>query len=186
MLDRFADDERIFSVSGDNFQLGYYHPEHSYYFSQYVHVWGWATWRRAWQHYDVDMADWPRLRNADWLRTTLQSEPEVRCWRRIFDKVYAGQIDTWDHQLTFACWRRGAVNVLPSVNLVSNIGFGASATHTMSNDPFAALPVEAMSFPLDHPPEIRRDVVADGFTHRTMIDRTLWMKAARKLTGAFR
>ncbi|OUC08639.1 hemolytic protein HlpA-like protein, partial [Litorilinea aerophila] len=52
LLNRYCHDERIMAITGDNFQFGRSRTKYSYYFSRYFHSWGWATWRRAWQHYD--------------------------------------------------------------------------------------------------------------------------------------
>ena len=42
--------------------------EASYYFSRGHNTWGWATWARAFRHYDVDMAEWPRVRDERFLQ----------------------------------------------------------------------------------------------------------------------
>ena len=47
LLDRYAEDERVTVVSGNNFQKGKWRGDASYYFSKFPHIWGWATWRRA-------------------------------------------------------------------------------------------------------------------------------------------
>ena len=68
MLDRYRHDQRIGMISGDNFQFGRRRNDDSYYFSKYVHVWGWASWRDRWVgSYDVTMARWPRIRDEGWL-----------------------------------------------------------------------------------------------------------------------
>jgi hypothetical protein len=69
----------------------------------------------------------------------------------VFDRVYNGEIDTWDYQWGFANMVEGRLSVVPNVNLVSNIGFGPDATHTIRDAPSANLPTEAMTFPLRHP-----------------------------------
>ena len=55
LLETYRDDPKVFAVSGCNLVSSVYRPNHSYFFSRYCHVWGWATWRRAWEHYDVPM-----------------------------------------------------------------------------------------------------------------------------------
>ena len=55
MLSRFANDQRIGLVSGSNFTWRHVQPSASYYFSRYTHIWGWATWRRSWAHYDFGL-----------------------------------------------------------------------------------------------------------------------------------
>jgi hypothetical protein len=51
-------------ISGNNFQFGRKRTAYSYYFSRYPHIWGWASWRRAWDNYDVDMKMWPEIRDG--------------------------------------------------------------------------------------------------------------------------
>jgi hypothetical protein len=64
LLERYRSDNRIFSISAQNF-YGQAVPEASYYFSRYHHCWGWATWKRAWQHFDFEMKLWPEVREKN-------------------------------------------------------------------------------------------------------------------------
>ena len=167
LLDRYADDPMVMAVAGNNFQPG---PRtgHSYYFSRYAHIWGWATWRRAWDHYDVAIADWPRLAAAGLLEDVLDDPVEIRHWKAVFDGVHAGEIDTWDFQWLLACWRRRGLTALPETNLVSNIGFGAGALHTTdARSPLAAMPTGELG-PLSHPPRVERLAEADVWTWKTL------------------
>lgn len=165
LLARYRDDERIMMISGDNFQRGRRRTPFSYYFSRIPHVWGWASWRRAWRSYDVTMSNWPRFRDTGWLESTLRDAAAAKAYRRLFDDTHAGKIDTWDYQLTFAAWQNNCFSVLPDVNLVTNLGFGPDATHTKAPDsPDAALPVEPVEFPLRHPTHVEPCIEADEFT----------------------
>ena len=67
LLEKYRDDERMMTVSGSNFRFGRRRTQDSYYFSRSPHIWGWATWRRAWHHYDGEMRLWPTVREAGWL-----------------------------------------------------------------------------------------------------------------------
>jgi hypothetical protein len=164
LIDRYREDERVMMISGNNFQEGKKRTSQSYYFSRYPHTWGWATWRRAWQYYDFDMKLWPELRETPWLLDTLGHEEPAAYWRATFDSL-GSTPDVWDYQWTLTCWARNGLAILPSVNLVSNIGWGADATHTKALDnPAANLPTEAMRFPLDHPARIVPNRAADLFT----------------------
>jgi hypothetical protein len=164
LLARYRDDERVMMISGDNFQPGPPRHEYSYYFSRYPHVWGWASWRRAWQHYDVNMSLWPTVRDGGWLESIFLDAQSTAYWRATFDRVAAGEIDTWDYQLGFACFAQNGLSICPRGNLVQNIGFATDATHTAANSPLANLAVEAMQFPLKHPPFLIRDARADART----------------------
>jgi hypothetical protein len=181
LLDRYRDDERVAMISGDNFQFGKRRTEYSYYFSIYPHIWGWASWRRTWKLYDVGMRSWPEIRNGRWLSDIFGDGRTARYWSDIFERTYRNEIDTWDHQLTFAlCAMKGLV-ILPNINLVANIGFGAGASHTGSRSFVANLPVEPMVFPLQHPPFMARDTVADHFTHGIIYDPGFLLKVRLKL-----
>lgn len=63
LLDRYEHDDRVMMVSGNNHLFGHTDVAESYYFSRYPHCWGWATWRRAWMKYDLNMSQWPELRD---------------------------------------------------------------------------------------------------------------------------
>jgi hypothetical protein len=161
MLERYRSDSRVGMISGDNFQIGREPVKESYYFSKYVHIWGWASWRDRWQTYDVNMAMWPQVRDQERLNDLVQEKAEVPYWKSIFERVHRGEIDTWDYQWCFANWAMGRVNILPSVNLISNIGFGADATHTIASSPLAKLSTRPMIFPLKHPEVYARNREAD-------------------------
>ncbi len=49
---------------------------------------------------------------------------------RMCAMVAQGRLDTWDCQWTLGQLLQGGLAVVPAVNLVANIGFGHSATHT--------------------------------------------------------
>lgn len=152
LLVRYRHDLRIAQISGCNFQFGTRRNEDSYYFSKYNHVWGWASWRNRWQGcYDVNISNWPKIRDEGWLLDMLGNKKEKDHWTKIFEAVYQGKFDTWDFQWTFACWLQGRLTVLPNSNLISNIGFGVDATHTIDENIFSNIPTESVSFPLIPP-----------------------------------
>ncbi len=167
LLEKYREDERVFVISGDNHLFGRKRTNYSYYFSRYSHTWGWATWRRAWLHYDGDIKIWPEIKNGNWPKDILGYSDAVRYWSNIFQRVYQNKIDAWDYPWIFSCWTQNGLTIIPSVNLVSNIGFGPESTHTKGRSPYANMAVAAMDFPLRHPPFIVRDTKADDFVQRT-------------------
>jgi len=162
LLERYADDSRILHISGNNFQPASYRIPYSYYFSRYPHLWGWATWRRAWKLYDFDMKDYTP--DGSRIAGILPDPIERKIWTTNFDQIYHHTFDTWDFQWAYACFKNGGLGINPAVNLVSNIGFGAEATHT--NDTASALAAirSAAIGPLRHPSEVAIDQQADAYT----------------------
>jgi hypothetical protein len=172
LLERFKDDARVGVITGDNFQSEGFECGASYYFSRYPHCWGWATWRRAWDLYDVTMAEWLQVRQTDWLQTMYQHPLEALYWRQIFDKTYIKEINTWDYQWTYICWRFNMLTVTPALNLVTNVGTQRSATNTKHVDKAKHhLKCYSMEFPLNHPHTILRKSFADDFVQRTHFGR---------------
>lgn len=171
LLDRYQDDERIMNVSGQNVLFGRQRTEYSYYFSRFTLCWGWATWRRAWQHYDVDLKLWPEVRDGSFMKDILEDPYAVKVWTRTMQMQYEKRLTGWDFNWMFACWLQNGFCIIPNGNLVSNIGHGTEATHVMEEEsPYNNMPVQAMTFPLKHPPFIVRDLQADRFTQRTLFD----------------
>jgi hypothetical protein len=182
LLNYYRHDERIMVISGNNFQFGRSRTNYSYYFSRYNHIWGWASWRRAWKYFDYDLKLWPKIKNENWLTSILEDKTAVKYWTKNFQRTYEGEPTVWDYRWTFACWIQNGLTILPNVNLVSNIGFGEGATHTSSSkSKVANLPVEEMIFPLKHPPFLLRHVEADDFTHNNNYASNLWLRFNSKI-----
>ena len=177
MLELYREDKRVGVISGDNFQFGRRYGSDSYYFSKYVHIWGWASWRDRWQiTYDVNMKKWPLARDNGLLATLMNNSREISYWKRIFNKVHLGKIDTWDYQWIFANWLLNRLTILPSVNLISNIGFDQNATHTKWQSELANLTTMPMNFPLIHPNGFFRNIDADNFSYRKCFRVPLWKR----------
>lgn len=182
LLDYYGNDERIMMISGNNNQFGHHTTNDSYYFSRYTHIWGWATWKRAWNLYDLEMSSWPMVQQSSWLKAILDNQKSINYWSEVFKKTYEENENNWGYRWTFSCWLQHGLTIIPSVNLVSNIGFAEDATHTFSNDhPTANLPTKELQFPLKHPSIIIRDFEADYRTQHTIMQPPLSSRIKRKL-----
>lgn len=158
LLERYRDDERVLMISAYNVMGGAPSSE-SYWFSLLPRIWGWAGWRRAWQGYDVTMADWPAMKETPaW---TARTRAEREAYGPFFDQVKAGRMDTWDAQVCLHAWRTGRVAAIPAENLITNIGFGGGATNTHLAA-FPGPPVRPLTFPLAHPAQVVRDAARDA------------------------
>ncbi|MEM1367950.1 MAG: glycosyltransferase family 2 protein [Cyanobacteria bacterium P01_H01_bin.15] len=153
MLQTYRDDRRVMMISGTNIKEKWAEDNFSYFFSSYGSVWGWATWKRAWKLYDRNFQLWqsPEVKNR--VKDLINNEPLFQDRLNRLDETYAGRIDTWDHQWVLTCMVNAGLCVIPTVNLIANLGFRDDATHTLySNNPCADLPTFEMKFPLVEPP----------------------------------
>lgn len=152
LLEHYRDDERMMAISGDNFGHKAPKSKHSYLFTYIPHVWGWATWKRAWDYFDLDVPNWGELRDTDWLSQFFNNKKDIKHWYSNFNSVYEKKLDTWDYQWTFSCLCQRGLTIVPGVNLVSNVGFDEMATHTKEkSNAYANLPTSSIQFPLIHP-----------------------------------
>lgn len=193
MLIRYRDDQRVMHICGSNFLAGQVRGPYSYLFSKYPQVWGWATWRRAWQHYDLSMGAWSVLKKGGWLPDLCDSPAEEYYWGGVFDKIAVScPPPTWDYSWTFCCWIRRGMAVTPVVNLVSNLGTGFDATHTAGLTEVTHLPLHELPRPILHPPFLVRDRNHDMylFDHfypgRFLRKASMLRRIARALRGATR
>ena len=188
LLERYREDPRVFAVSGCNLvPPPAITAPGSYRFSGITHVWGWATWRRAWQHYRFDLEGWQaRLPLRRRLRAVGGSLPQALFWTGAFELVRRGQLDTWDHQFILTAMEQGGLTISPNVNLVENAGFDADSTH-MTDRPDYLLPVEPLAWPLVDEP-VQRDVHADDWEYRHVFEATALglVRAARRRLRARR
>lgn len=170
MLGRYRNEEQVMSICGSNLLGSWKADVQGYHFSQCFGIWGWATWRRAWNFYDVDMLLWQTPESRQRIHDVLGGGALYRMRALDFDRVAAGRVDTWDYQWTFAQLMRSGLSLVPAVNLISNIGFNADATHTVDPDSsFASLP----SFPCRFPLENNKIVAADHDYDEVLIAKAL-------------
>ncbi len=127
LLERYRGDRRVFKIAGTN-PVGSWpgFAGANYFFSSYGYSWGWASWRDRWACFDLNIADWPSFERSSHAR----HYPFSRQRNQGFRATHAGLIDTWDYQWHYTISCNHGLVVIPTINLVRNIGFEPEATHT--------------------------------------------------------
>ncbi|WP_395733440.1 glycosyltransferase family 2 protein [Prosthecobacter sp.] len=155
LLERYQDEERVMQICGSNLSGHAAQDGSSYYSSRFATIWGWASWRRAWKRYDVRLQVWMEQASKARLEATCKFQGEAAWRKEIYNSASMGTIDTWDIAWEFAQHNSNGVCLIPSVNLVSNLGWGAEATHTHDiNDARACMETCPLDFPLRHPSDL--------------------------------
>lgn len=153
LLAHFRTDHRIMTVFGCNYGIDIPSRDYSYAFCKIPRIWGWATWRRAWAHYDGTMKSWPEFRARQLIYDSLSDRRVAAFFELAFENTWKGITETWDFQWIYSVLKENGLSVVPSRNLIRNLGFGEQATHTKEIQDFSAfLPLESMDFPLKHDP----------------------------------
>ena len=187
LLARYRNETRVMMIGGTNYVADAVHLPASYCFSRYFSIWGWASWRRVWKQYDIEMKDWPRRKKEQELRRFYEQGFMRRHMAQLFDLAYEGRVDTWDAQFAYSCLFHGGLSAVPGVNLISNIG--AIGTHTAANVKNVFLPTAEMdAATLVHPGEISPDRRHDTVFFERLFRKSAYETArdiARKVRDAF-
>ena len=131
MLNRYRSNKDIFHISGHN-PLEAYQSNESFLLSKYSFIWGWATWRHAWEKYDYSLTQWSNKGIKRKIKSLCINSKEWQYWQLAFDKYSKGENrSVWDYQWQFALFVNNGLSIVPAQSLINNIGIGhPDATHT--------------------------------------------------------
>lgn len=162
MLERYKNEDKVMMVSGNDARVREEKEnrvtiskdisiDSSYYFTEIPHIWGWATWRRAWSQYDPNFTGW-----RDGLRdVVLEPILNKNYWAKNFDASYDKKVNSWAIRWVFSMFKKRGLSISPAVNLVQNVGFDSRAVHTKNENHHCKFILRApLSFPLVHPQDI--------------------------------
>ena len=189
LLDKYRSNNKVLSIAGTNFQNGIKRGNASYYFSMHNRIWGWATWRRTWKHYDYYLNNITTEEFLSILYHLFKSSRERKYWLSVFDQVKSHQLNNtaWDFQFMFMLWKLGGLTITPNVNLVTNIGYDEDATHTSwgINNVNMNIPISKI-YPLTHPTILERDAKADDYYFSNFIKtRTNYLRKVKSKFNKF-
>ena len=168
MLKKYKNDKRIFYVTGYNSQNVWNASKHDYFFSHIGSIWGWATWRRSWNEYDINMSDIDRFIDSNGFINLFGNKIAKA---RMSEILGSRAIDTWDYQFSYAAHKNNGLACIPSFSLIKNIGFGEDATHTfgINND---GVTLHDLKFPLRNNTIVVPDFkyIATMYKNKTLLE----------------
>jgi hypothetical protein len=160
-LERYARDEEVMQVSGYQFPLDPPLSERSL-FLGFPTSWGWATWARAWRHFDASASQHRALDDDPELRRRFDLDGSYPYYAML-QRQLRGKIDSWAIRWHLSVFMRRGLVLYPGRSLVRNTGFDGSGTHGARGTGFADRSVsdradEDWQFPpvaLDHAAQTR-------------------------------
>jgi hypothetical protein len=160
LLKKYENNDNIFSICGSNFLKGKYVNHSSYYYSSHFHVWGWATWKRAWKLNDFE-ASGMSIDNLKYkLNTKFKTKAELKFYKKMFFDMKNKNVDTWDYQWFFTHIYFDGLTIIPNYNLISNIGPNGAHFKNDNLNPRINLPTHSI-LPIKYPNSITIDIKAD-------------------------
>jgi hypothetical protein len=134
MLIFYKNNPKVLMVTGTNYLSGF--ESNPYFFSQHFTIWGWATWKRAWDLYDVEMKLWndPVVKNK--ILLNFKNYWIRKHFELTFNSLSQDYVDTWDIQWVFTCIYNNGFCLTPNNNLISNIGVNGVHSQQITNSHF--------------------------------------------------
>jgi GT2 family glycosyltransferase len=132
-LERYRDEERVMHVSAYMFPVAVRLPEA--FFHTEASCWGWATWARAWAHFEPDAV---KLSEAVKARCALREFDSRGSYEffRMLELQARGEIDSWAIRWYASIWLRGGLALHPDRALAANVGHDGSGVHSDVTDDY--------------------------------------------------
>jgi hypothetical protein len=184
LLEVYSKDERIFIISGYNKQQKWKQLENDYFFSNLGGIWGWATWRRAWQNFKLDMTGLEKISKSKYFIDIMGRKLGKRRVKELVQAKYLieeGKIDSWGYPWALSRHLKNGLACVPSVSLIENIGFGTDSTHTKTAH---LKPIVAME--LTKPLKINLEIVPDKSYDLKFIEGSNWQSILQSIVGHFK
>lgn len=175
LLLKYKYDKRIWHISGScNLDENIKFNDDTYYFSKLNHIWGWASWSNRWKNYDINMSKFDDFIKQDIISNITSDKLLKEFWINNFKAVKSDKIDTWDYQWYFTIWINNGLSILPTKNMISNIGFGEDALHTRDKlHKLSNLKNYEIEFPICNPDSFVVNNIYDKFDAKYIFELSL-------------
>lgn len=131
-LHRYAHEERVMEISGYMYPVE--HPKRlpKSFFFRVANSWGWATWKRAWDHFNPDIdALTEHFKRKDIRRFSIDGQENF--WKQV--KAFkAGKINSWAIRWYLSVFNQKGLVLYPRQSMIQNIGTDGSGTHSDIDD----------------------------------------------------
>lgn len=181
LLNYYREDKRVMHIGGCNvFNSSI--SDYDYSFINYPLIWGWATWQRAWEKYDVNMNSYPEIKKRGELKRIFPNIGTRFFWQKVFEKVIHKEVNTWDYQWSYAVLINAGLCIIPTKNSVQNIGFNDAATHTSDKkDSRSELQLFDMNDKIKHPVSMKLNVELKNLIEKKYFSFSFIQRIAIKL-----
>jgi hypothetical protein len=161
----YANEDAVLQVSGYIFEAPALARAGTAVFLPFTTSWGWATWRRAWSHFDPAAKGWGRLQTEPDLRRRFNLDGAYD-YATMLERQMHGKRDSWAIRWYWIVFSMGGLVLFPPVTLVKNEGMDGTGTHgrgllrRFHTDALPSQPCE---------PDFPANVVADPLSLRQVV-----------------
>ena len=166
MLEKYIDDERILWICGTNYLGNKRYKTDSYYFTRHMLPCGWASWSKKFlKYYDPFIVDCEDERLCENIKYVMNNNKLFNQYKQFWcsekRRINNGLKPlSWDYQMDFTIKSNNMLGIVPSVNLIKNIGVDNFSTHggnsskNVMTKRFCGMESYDLKFPLIHPKHV--------------------------------
>lgn len=133
-LDRYQDEQQVMQISGYGYPLKNLDKLPETFFFRVANSWGWATWDRAWQHFNANMEELVADFSAEQIHQ-FSIEGKENFWRQV-QELRAGKINSWAIRWYASVFKKNGLVLYPRNSMTQNIGNDGSGTHTAAESTY--------------------------------------------------
>lgn len=181
VLEHYKDIEKVMMIGAQN-RSGKYLKSSQLLFGTYTYIWGWGTWRRAWEKMDINMQNWP-VCNKLKLFKTYGFGPGIFKWRSYYSAYKNIQSGSWDTRWAFSVFYNNGLTIMPQINLATNIGIGieGGTNYKVGDlDPYTDLKMGEIEWPLEYPAELKENKIQKKENKKDYM-RQRWLGLKKKI-----
>jgi hypothetical protein len=127
-LEAYQDEPSVMQVSGYMFPVPEFVNRTEAMFLPFTVSWGWATWKRAWAHFDPLATGWEVLQTDREMRSRFDLDDSYEYFNMMKRQI-AGEVDSWAIRWYWSVFKNKGCTLFPPVSHVNNIGFDGSGSH---------------------------------------------------------
>ncbi len=126
-LDEYESVPQVMQISGHMFAVKI-KAETDAVFLPFVTSWGWASWKRAWDHFDPSMSGYEKIKHDTQLRYRFDLEGAYNYFAMLEGQLH-GKVDSWAIRWYLSVFLKNGLTLYPITSFIRNIGFDGSGTH---------------------------------------------------------
>lgn len=184
LLNLYKKDQKIFMITGFNKQNKWQVNNQDYFFSFFGGCWGWASWRRAWKHYNPDLDHLDYMVKKDLFVSQMGKKIgnlRQKMFLQVRDNIISGKLDTWAYPWALTRHKFGGISCVPCKNLIQNIGFNEDATHTKNLNT-----KQIEKYEIEFPLKINTNLICDHDYDLLFLENSLIERISRLFNKIFR
>lgn len=133
-LERYQHEDRVMQISGYGYPLKDLASLPETFFFRVANSWGWATWDRAWNHFNADINSLTNDFTPEQIHQ-FSIEGKENFWKQV-QEFKSGKINSWAIRWYASVFKNNGLVLYPRNSLTQNIGNDGSGTHTAAESTY--------------------------------------------------